>query len=261
MRKHTKINVLLIMAFLAMFSVCSANAQSVSNYDLQLNLDTESNLQQPELSIPVSQGQFQLTLVINVDNNISEDNSEFDYTSYLPAETSITGYNPVITIDNSYYSNETSQDGSQKNGSFTLSDGTGKWQFSGAFERKYFNQLDGGDKSSNNVSGTGLRASVAESSETASSESADFKTSLASSYHLEVVYRFKPTVKGKVSFTQSTIDDYDTGKSIQAEAIVESRPNVQIKAGVQSKFENDAMAGDVNLGKDNKVYTEFILKF
>lgn len=262
MKKQRKSRVFALMAFFAMVLFCPVYAENASNYDFRLNTDSEA---QQTVSVVESSfaRNYELTLDMDIDNDsYNESSSTFDSSLYLP-KNSVNQelLDPIITINNSY-KNEVSQDGYQKNNSFTLSDGSGKWSFSGAFERKYFNQVEGDKSSSSNAN---LRASSIESPSAdvsnPSSEATDFKTSLASSYRLEVVYSFKPTVKGKVSFTQSTIDDYDTGKSIQAEAIVEPRSDFQIKAGVKNQFENDAISNDVNSGKENKVWTEFILKF
>ena len=263
MKVQQKNNFLIIMALFAILSFCPVNAENLPSYDLHLNIEQEN--ESKTVVEPTIERERLYSLTLDIDNEStvnSEENLEFDSNLYLPKDSSLTGFNPVITIDNSYsYNNEVSQDGFQKSNSFTLSDESGKWQFSGNYERKYFNQIEN-DK---NISAGGLRASSIESQSSDGisnpSETSDFKTSLASSYQLEVVYSFKPTVKGKVAFTQETIDDYDTGKTIQAEAIVETRSNVQIKAGVKNQLDNNSVNNDTNLSKENKVWTEFIIKF
>ena len=263
MRVNQKNILFVFIVLCAMLSFCPVNAESLPNYDLHLNIEQDSvaNVVEPTIE---RERLYSLTLNIDSETSVShEELPEFDSTLYLPKDINSKGYNPVITIDNSYsYNNEVSQDGSQKSNSFTFSDESGKWQFSGNYERKYFSQLENEKKlaANNNLRASFIEGSVPENF-SSSAETADFKTSLASSYQLEVVYSFKPTVKGKVSFTQETIDDYDTGKSIQAEAIVETRSNVQIKAGVKNQLETNSVNSETNLGKENKVWTEFIIKF
>ncbi|MBF0546250.1 MAG: hypothetical protein HQM08_17535 [Candidatus Riflebacteria bacterium] len=78
-------------------------------------------------------------------------------------------------------------------------------------------------------------------------------------YYLEAVYKFRPSIKGKVSYERSQFDSLEKNENVQVEGVVETGPNVMIKAGYRNQTTPEA--SDKSNQGDKKVWTEFILKF
>ena len=248
------------LALCAPILPCSLQAQSFLDYDLHLNM--ESPLPVQSRSAGLSR-HYELTFGNQMLESTPEVHLDIDETIISTvsevSEKSI-GVAPVITLNNCYQTNAIGYKDSSDN-SLSISGDTGRWQIYGEFEQKYFTQIDS-DKNYHARGGFGdaLRASTREGSESTLQLQDDMKTSVSSSYYLEAVYSFKPNLKGRVAFKHSSIDTFETEKTIQFEGIVEPKPNVQIKAGIDNEFgpENGAEA---KTPKDTRVYTEFILKF
>jgi hypothetical protein len=260
MKKARKNRVLIkVAALFVLFLPCVLGAQGLPNYELQLSLSSYEAGYSMERDIeayprgqglyfsnPVSDGSMLAGSLFEAGELEEQESMELDEVLSVS--------NPSITITNSYQS-RTAAYGNAPDSSFAITSDKGRWQIHGSFEQKYFTQID--DKAyQDRSSGLGFYRGSARVSDEGGEE---LKTSVSSSYYLEAVYSFKPTVKGRVALKHSQIDTFDTEKTIQFEGIVEPKPNVQIKAG----FDNE-LGAESNVdskGAKARVWTEFILKF
>lgn len=247
----------LVICAIALFVLvlpCTLNAQSFSEYDLHLNMDSSF----PDKQVDPFSRHFELSLGNQMVESPSNIDFEFDENVSAVSSDRHLNKGPVITLNNCYQMNAIGYKDISDNG-FAIAGDTGKWQIYGKFEQKYVTQLDT-EKSyqDRSVANMGFRGSSR--SLMASDASDDFKTSVSSSYSLEAVYSFKPTLKGRVAFKHSAIDTFDSEKTIQLEGVVEPKPNVQIKAGFDNEF-GPELGNESKSPKDTRVWTEFILKF
>lgn len=257
MKKARKNRILTkIAALFVLFLPCVLGAQGLPNYELQLSLDSYEagySLERDIEAYPRNQSLHFLN-PINEGSELAMAFAEGRGLEEVDLDEVVSVGNPTITINNSYQSRAASYR-DVPDSSFAITSDKGRWKIHGSFEQKYFTQID--DKAhSERAGGLGFYRGSARVSEENSDE---LKTSVSSSYYLEAVYSFKPTVKGRVALKHSQIDTFDTEKTIQFEGIVEPKPNVQIKAG----FDNE-LGAESNVdskGAKARVWTEFILKF
>ncbi|MBF0408111.1 MAG: hypothetical protein HQM10_12190 [Candidatus Riflebacteria bacterium] len=92
----------------------------------------------------------------------------------------------------------------------------------------------------------------------ASSESKGMPQVL-NNYYLEAIYKFLPSVKGKVSYERSQYDSLERNEKLQVEGLVDAGRNMMIKAGYRNQRVPEI--SDKSDQQDTKVWTEFILKF
>ncbi|MDD2624127.1 MAG: hypothetical protein PHF29_05305 [Candidatus Riflebacteria bacterium] len=246
----------LVLALCALVLPRSLQAQVYLDYDFRLKIESPADVEEKN-------SEFSRHYELTFGNPMLEPTSEIhlDIDDTITSTVSEkTGVEPVITLNNCYQTNAIGYKNSSDN-SLSISGDAGRWQIYGEFEQKYFTQIDA-DKGYQARSGfgEGFRGSIRGASEGDLQSQDEMKTSVSSSYYLEAVYSFKPNLKGRVAFKHSSIDTFETEKTIQVEGIVEPKPNVQIKAGIDNEFgpENGAEA---KTPKDTRVYTEFILKF
>jgi hypothetical protein len=170
----------------------------------------------------------------------------------------------TLTLNNSYMENSI---GLNSSPSQTISGKKkiGKWAVYGEYKKEKVNSLN--LKSSNNPIITPRMYSNITANQNARTTTGktlpptdpDKNAALSSRYHLEAVYNFLPTFKGKVSYKRSMIDQSESGEKLQVEGIVEANKNMLIKAGYNN--EKRPEVNDPKSTKDTKVWTEFILKF
>jgi len=91
----------------------------------------------------------------------------------------------------------------------------------------------------------------------ASSPNTELSVATEKKYYFEAVYDFLPTVKGKVSYKRSALENIDPNEKIQVEGLVKTGKDVLIKAG----YGNEKAPAGTESKKDTTVWTEFILKF
>ena len=155
----------------------------------------------------------------------------------------------VITLNSSYEDNAIGF-GDSSASSFSLSGRTGKLSLYGEYNKS---NLTIGSGNQQSVSSSPVRASSMNSSEDGSNPSL-----ISSDYYLEAVYSFKPTLKGKVAFKKTVMDTFDLKENVEVEGIVEATSDVSIKAGYSNENRPEV---EKKSSKEQKVWTEFILKF
>ncbi len=254
-----------LVAFLALLLPCTVSAQSLSDYELQLSLSSYESGYSLERNFSAYPGEENplfsnyITNVLGSEDltaiNISE-NMESIEIEEVEVEDIVSTKIPSITINNSYESRILNAQ-EEADSSFAIKSDRGRWKIYGSFEQKYFTQVDDKIYQDRSQGQSFLRGAARTSKDDAADE---LKTSVSSSYYLEAVYSFKPTVKGRVALKHSQIDTFDTEKTIQFEGIVEPKPNVQIKAGFDNELGAESNAENKG-AKDTRVWTEFILKF
>ena len=177
-----------------------------------------------------------LALSNNFSDSVKDNNNQKDLKS-------------VITLNSSYEDNAIGF-GDSNGSSFSLSGKTGKLSIYGEYNKS---NLTIGSGNQQAVSSSPVRASSMNSSEDSSNPSL-----ISSDYYLEAVYSFKPTLKGKVAFKKSVMDTFDLKENVEVEGIVEATSDVSIKAGYSNENRPEV---EKKSSKEQKVWTEFILKF
>ena len=161
----------------------------------------------------------------------------------------------VITLNSSYEDNAIGFGDSSSSSTFSISGKTGKLSLYGEYNQSNLTIGSGNQQHSSINSST--RASTSNFVNSPSDENTN-PTSLSSDYYLEAVYSFKPTLKGKVAFKKSVMDTFDLKENVEVEGIVEATSDVSIKAGYSNESHPEV---EKKSSKEQKVWTEFILKF
>lgn len=163
----------------------------------------------------------------------------------------------VITLNSSYEDNAIGFGDSSSN--LSLSGKSGRLSFYGEYNQSNLSIGSGNQQTtSNNVVSTS-RASISNTpGANISPDDSVNPTAISSDYYLEAVYSFKPTLKGKVAFKKTVIDTFDLKENVEVEGIVEASSDVSIKAGYSNESRPEV---EKKPSKEQKVWTEFILKF
>lgn len=181
-------------------------------------------------------------------------------TSQLPHDHNFTS---TLTLTTGYHDNSMNLLNDQNEG-LVLEKKLGKFKILGKFEQRRITRIPipespGQSGFTANAKNTFTRASLDNNTQNNTSDPKSKSSSLASRYFLEAIYSFKPTVQGKLSYNRSMIDTIESKEKLQFEGTLEANRNILIKAG----YDNETRP-EVNEPKattDNKVWTEFILKF
>ncbi len=160
----------------------------------------------------------------------------------------------VITLNSSYEDNAIGF-GDSSSSTFSISGKTGKLSLYGEYNQS--NLTIGSGNQQHGSINSSTRASTSNFVDSPSDDNTN-PTSLTSDYYLEAVYSFKPTLKGKVAFKKSVMDTFDLKENVEVEGIVEATSDVSIKAGYSNESHPEV---EKKSSKEQKVWTEFILKF
>ncbi|MFZ2959195.1 MAG: hypothetical protein WA705_20100 [Candidatus Ozemobacteraceae bacterium] len=118
-------------------------------------------------------------------------------------------------------------------------------------------------RSMQNISTDGKRANsimdVSGALESGPPALAESRIPTLNNYYLEAMYRFRPELRGRVSYQRSTADLQDRNEHLQLEGIVDTGKDFTIKAGYLNQTAPET--GERKPLRDKKIWTEFILKF
>ncbi len=163
-------------------------------------------------------------------------------------------FGSVITLNNSYQENTIGfNDGSVN--TLALAGRAGRLSIRSEYSQTN-KPLAVSERSSNSSILASSRASLNGNTNNASAK--EVEAAIASDYYLEAVYSFKPTLKGKVAFKRSMIDTFESKENVTVEGIMETGSNTAIKAGYSNE---NLIEVETDKAKEEKVWTEFILKF
>lgn len=165
----------------------------------------------------------------------------------------------VITLNSSYENNAIGFGDTSSN--LSLSGKSGRLSFYGEYNQSNLS-IGSGNQQTTTTSDKVVTTSRASFSNTpnavVSPDDTVNPTAISSDYYLEAVYSFKPTLKGKVAFKKTVIDTMDLKENVEVEGIVEASSDVSIKAGYSNESRPEV---EKKTSKEQKVWTEFILKF
>ncbi|MBP5468971.1 MAG: hypothetical protein J6Z11_06960 [Candidatus Riflebacteria bacterium] len=185
-----------------------------------------------------------LNLNKDLNDSFSKSGNQKDFTS-------------VITLNSSYEDNAIGFGDSSSN--LSLSGKSGRLSFYGEYNQSNLSIGSGNPQSTNNNVVSTSRASISNTpGANISPDDSVNPTAISSDYYLEAVYSFKPTLKGKVAFKKTVIDTFDLKENVEVEGIVEASSDVSIKAGYSNESRPEV---EKKPSKEQKVWTEFILKF
>jgi hypothetical protein len=283
-----KISALALVIFISIATVAPAQEIEDLGFHLKQEEKISSNLGRFELSLGsqmLSKEQSSLKLS-NIDLPIQEFNlkntgnfNKFRFQNEQPAidsdiESPKLEVSPQIIEENSNFSTLTLNNSYMENSIGLNSSPSqaisgkkkiGKWAVYGEYKKEKVNSLNLKSSNSSTViprlysNITANQNARTTTGKTLPPSDPDKNAALSSRYHLEAVYNFLPTFKGKVSYKRSMIDQSESGEKLQVEGIVEANKNMLIKAGYNN--EKRPEVNDPNATEDTKVWTEFILKF
>lgn len=90
-----------------------------------------------------------------------------------------------------------------------------------------------------------------------------FSKILLEKFQMEAIYRVLPSIYGRLIynyFSNLTLNKFENHENIQIEGVVETNKGIEIKAGFKNKLNKDKSIS-TSLQDDNRVWTEFIVKF
>ena len=261
-----------VMSLLASLPISYAQSlEPISDFKLNSEIDSTEELDSVTTSSDLFKNEFNLSLgsqmldyqnsskvfpseAEHIDTGFSGLNLNIDFSDKLN-KTNQHDFASVITLNNSYVDNAIGF-GDSSAPSLSISGQRGRLSLYGEYNQSNI-AIGSGDGQANMGANSFVRASTNNITKSSVDDSL-ISSTVSSDYYLEAVYSFKPSLKGKVAFKKSVIDTFDLKENVEVEGIVEATSDVSIKAGYSNESHPEI---EKKSSKEQKVWTEFILKF
>ncbi len=262
-----------VMSLLASLPVSYAQSlDPISDFKLNSEVNSTEDLDSVTTSSDLFKSEFNLSLgsqmldyqnsskvfpseAEHIDTGFSGLNLNIDFSDKLYKTNDQHDFASVITLNNSYVDNAIGF-GDSTVPSLSISGQKGRLSLYGEYNQSNLS-IGSGENNTSSRANSSVRASTNNISNTVVNDNL-ISSTVSSDYYLEAVYSFKPSLKGKVAFKKSVIDTFDLKENVEVEGIVEATSDVSIKAGYSNESHPEV---EKKSSKEQKVWTEFILKF